>query len=106
MTIPLEQLLAERAELARRVAELDAELEARGVRVTTRELGRPRVATARLLASLASGPRTLKAIAAATGQAPHVASQMLWKLVNAGEVVRVGRATYALPTAREKESAA
>lgn len=93
----LEQLLAERAALSRRIAEIDVALSALGVEAIAVRPGGVRSVALVLLAALVDGPRTSKQIAEATRKTRGSVDTMLGKLVKRGEVVRVGCGVYALP---------
>lgn len=97
---PLDSLLAVRSGLVESIAEIDAELDRRGVRAIYKTVGAPRWAFSAILAALQDGPLTPKAVAQETGQSEPAVYQMLSKMALEGAIVRVRRGVYGLKGVR------
>jgi len=93
---PTDSLLQRRADAVATVAEIDAELQRRGIRAVVQLPGRQRAKAALILAALATGEKTTKAIKALVPGGSHAINQLLHVLTKAGEVRRVARGRYGL----------
>lgn len=103
--VPIESLLQRRADAAAVIAAIDAALAQRGVRAVAQLPGRLRAKAALILAALATGEKTTKAIKATVPGGSHAIDQLLYGLTKAGEIERVARGRYRLATKAEARAA-
>jgi hypothetical protein len=94
--LPIESLLRRRADAAAVIVAIDAALAQRGVRVVAQLPGRLRAKAGAILAVLATGEKTTKAIKATVPGGSHALDQLLYHLTKAGEIERVARGRYRL----------